>query len=265
VIILLGAGWAMFGADWQEDSLSNAGISLERRIEQAAPSSRFGIVNQALGCVEVWPEDPQRYADSVNTAFMTLWKYGVSNRTEAQQLEQKCVLSALGNADRISAATELRLAVRLQANVFSASPSDSEETRSKLASVFHAWRRMEQETKSDFNFADRPTENVSPPRKGFERGEVRFAGMDPAYVKDPSTRAEYEAAIEKNQAKAAEYNRQSALRNMKEPFIRHAEGFILSAIRSGAVTEAEVSSNLNLVQDDKARERVLAKVIALRH
>jgi hypothetical protein len=253
----------MSGAGQEDDSRAKANMALDRRIEQAVPSGRLDIVKEALGRADYRLEDPQGYADLVNAAFVALWRCGVPDRAAAQRLEQGYVLSALESVDWISAPTELRLAARLQANAFAASPPDGEETRSKLDLIFHAWRRMEGETKIDFDFADRPTENVSPPHEGSERGEVRFAGMDPIYIKDAAVRAEYQAAIGKNRAKAAERLRQIALRNMKEPFLRHAEGFILSAIRSGTVTEADVSSKLSLVRDDKARERVLAKIRAL--
>ena len=79
-------------------------------------------------------------------------------------------------------------------------------------------------------------------------------------IKDSRLRAEYQAAIEKNRVKAEEYNRQFELRREKPLFIDDAEDFLLSALEVDPGVEGVVISNLTLVRDNEARERVLAKV-----
>jgi hypothetical protein len=235
--------------------------SLLEKIEKTGPRQKLSTLQDVLKTSQERGDDPERYAGMVYSAFMALYANGNDDRDQAVSLEQKYALSALDRPDRIPTLMELRLVLRLRANGSSTEALNKDETRTKLNLLFHAWRRMEQDTKTDFDFADEPMTNVPPPRG---TGEIVFSGIDPSYIKDSRLRGEYEAAIEKNRVKAAEYSRQVGLRNIKEPFIRHVEGFVTSALRIDAITESEVLSNLSLVRDDNARQRVTSKVVSLR-
>ena len=192
----------------------------------------------------------------VQRAFGALRK-GTEDKDKAARLEQQYVLAALDRRDRISTMIELALATMLRPDVPSTEVAGKDELRTKVDLLFHAWRRMEQDIKPDFNFADVPAMNVRPP---IAPDQGVFSGMDPMDIKDSRLRAEYQAAIEKNRLKADEFNLQFSLRQRKAPFIDEAEAFLLSALKTDPGVEGAVISNLSLVRDEAARERVLAKV-----
>ena len=84
--------------------------------------------------------------------------------------------------------------------------------------------------------------------------------MDPAYIKDPRLRTEYQAAIETNRKRLEEFSRQRALRSIKQPFNKQVESILLAALRTDPGLEEKVLAELTLIQDNEARERVLARI-----
>jgi hypothetical protein len=246
----------MLAQQTDDDARIAEELAWARQIEVAGPKQNLGVLQEVLKGVAERADDPQRYAVMVQRAFGALRK-GTEDKDKAARLEQKYVLAALDRRDRISTLTELSLVLMLRVNVPSTEVAGKDELRTKVDLLFHAWRRMEQDIKPDFNFADLPAINVQPP---VVPGQGVFSGMDPMDIKDSRLRAEYQAAIEKNRAKAEEFNRQFDLRERKAPFIDEAEAFILSALKTDPSVEGAVISNLSLVRDNEARERVLAKV-----
>jgi hypothetical protein len=248
----------------QSPARTGAGPSLADRITQEADAAqRLTVLEEGLTASPYRYTDPQRYAEEVDAALTAFRQRDVPERPGTRLAEGKYALAALAGGDRVSIGTALRLALQLRIET-GLVPYGGDDTRTKLSALFGVWRRVEQETRAGFDFSDVPTENVSVPHSGMRSGEVRVSGMDPIYITDARARAEYEAAIERNRSKAAEYNRQLTLRRMRAPFIRHIEGSISTAIRSGAVTEAELTSELSLVQDEGVRNEVLAKIRSLR-
>jgi hypothetical protein len=76
-----------------------------------------------------------------------------------------------------------------------------------LLAVFNA---IDSKLKPDFDFEDHPMLNVAPPP---ESGLP--AGVDPANIKDPGTRAQFEKEIAANQIKKSMYELQSSLRKIE--------------------------------------------------
>jgi hypothetical protein len=226
-----------------------------RSIGDAGRRENLHVLQHKLNSVSYRLENPERYARIVYGAFLQLYADGTEDVQSAHQLEQEYLLSALGRPDQIPVSLELDLVLRLRANMHAAGALRRDEVRAKTDLIFHAWRRMEEGINPAFNFADRPTENVVPPLT-----VSGFSGMAPTDIADPKARSDYIAAVEKNRTKGAEYNVQVELRNIKEPFFRHVETFLISALASGAVSEGEVLSNMSLVRDDKDRNRVLSKI-----
>lgn len=256
--VLLGTACAALLLAQQDDDARMAEeVALTRQIEAAGPKRNLGVVQDVLRSVAERADDPEWYAVVVHRAFLTLHTAGTDDRKLAARLEQEYVLAALDRRDRISTMIELALATMLRPDVLSTEVAGKDELRTKVDLLFHAWRRMEQDIKPDFNFADKPTINVVPP---VVPGQGVFSGMDPMGIKDSRLRAEYQAAIEKNRVKAEEYNLQFSLRQRKPSFIDEAEAFMLSALKTDPGIEGAVISNLSLVRDNEARERVLAKV-----
>jgi hypothetical protein len=231
---------------------------LVRQIESVGPTENLGVLQDALNGLTYRMQEPERYASTVYTLFGALHARGTADRKQADRLEQQYILLALDRPDRVSTLAELRLVLRLQVDG-SVEAVNTNELRTKVNLLFDAWFRMERDTNAAFNFDDTPASSVSPPRGA---GQVVFTGIDPVLIKDSRVREEYKAAIERNRAKAEEYSRRIGLRNIQSPFIRHAETFLAAALRSGVVTEAEVISRLNLVQNDKDRQRVEATLRA---
>jgi hypothetical protein len=247
----------MLAQQTDEDARIAEEVAWARQIEAAGPKQNLGVLQEVLKGVEERADDPERYAVMVQRAFLALHVKGTEDRDLAARLQQKYLLAALDRRDRISTLTELGLVRALRPNVPSTEVAGKDELRTKVDLLFHAWRRLEQDIKPDFNFADKFEINVSPP---IVPGEGVISGMDPMGIKDSRLRAEYQAAIEKNRVKAEEYNRQFELRREKPLFIDDAEDFLLSALEVDPGVEGVVISNLTLVRDNEARERVLAKV-----
>lgn len=240
-----------------QSALPGSDGPLLQRIEDAGPERNLDVLQEVLDSLRSNASDPERYANMVNSAFVTLYNQGTNNRAQAARLEQEWALSALNDPDSISTLTELRLVMRLRAAAPREETPRSEADRVKFDVLLHAWRRMEQDTNKDFDFSDRPLLNVAPPRGD---GGLIFSGMDPNAIKDSRLRNEYIAAINKNRAKSVEFNRQFELRKISGPFVQHAEDFLLSALRAGTITDAEALGGLTQVRDDNARERIVAHI-----
>src|SRR4051812_7384014 len=119
----------------------------------------------------------------------------------AQRSEQKHLLIALANPDRLSVRLELDLVLRLRANLSFVKPPPSYEDREKLGLWFHAWRRMEASIDRNFSYpstldspewAKLPRESVAPTESG------GYSGMPAEQVRDERLRRDYIKAIEQN-------------------------------------------------------------------
>jgi hypothetical protein len=236
-----------------------ADAAILQAIESAPANEKLITIDNALKSLSYRLADPERYARTVYSAFLLLSEGDVRNPVDTRTLEQRYCLAALDRPDRLKADTELRLVIRLRATVASAGATmpDHDGVHTKMTLLFHAWRRMEQELDPAFqlDFAHMPVENVSPPS-----GSGGISGIPPELISDSRLRNEYLAAIEENRKKTAIANLQVGLRNLREPFLRHAEQFLLAAIKAQSISTSEVVSSLNLIQDEKARQRVLLKV-----
>jgi hypothetical protein len=71
-----------------------------------------------------------------------------------------------------------------------------------------------------------PVVNVKPPSGG--KGAI-YPGMDPADIKDPIIRKQYEDAIAKNLEKGRVYRQKRALENTEDAFIKPATRYIINA------------------------------------
>jgi hypothetical protein len=226
-------------------------------IDSAGPQKNLSILKAKLDSLDYMTTQPDRYATSVMTAFNTLYERGTDDLERARRLEQLYLLSAFERPDRLPTDSVLHLALRLRTDWTSGTLPKADETRSKVNLLFLAWRRLEDDIKSGFDFHDLPNENVMPPAAA-----GGYPGMEPTLISDPRLRGQYLDAIERNRAKIAEYNLQAYLRDVKGRFLRHIVFCLRYAIESDAVTATEVYSNLNLVRNEASQQYVLA---ALRH
>ncbi len=119
-----------------------------------------------------------------------------------------------------------------------------------------AWRRVAGSINPTFNFDDRPLLNVLPPlATGLP------AGVSPESIKDPKLRAEYEAAIADNSAKAQRYSDQQYLKQNAARFFAEAERYLVSAYSRSPLDLPELNGLLTAyVGDPVVRKRVLDEV-----
>lgn len=118
------------------------------------------------------------------------------------------------------------------------------------------WERVKSSIDPTFNFNDRPFLNIQPPlATGLP------AGVSPESIKDPKLRAEYEAAIADNSAKAQRYSDQQYLKQNYERFFKEAERYLVFAYARSPKDLPELERLLNeFISDPIARKRVSEEV-----
>jgi len=128
--------------------------------------------------------------------------------------------------------------------------------RQKAEWWLKTWERVEGSTDQTFNFDDRPFLNVRPPlATGLP------AGVSPESVKDPKLRAEYEAAIADNSAKAQRYNDQQYLKQNSGRFFTEAERYLVSAYSRSPADLAQLNALLTkFIGDPAVRKRISDEV-----
>ena len=268
-LILILSTRALLVADQQSDDRTSQNSALLHRIEEAAPADGLMVLRSGLDRLSYRLTDPEAYARMVFSTFNILYGKGTTDSADVRQAEQSYLLQALERPEQLPTEVELSLVMRLRAKIEpTAEAPERKDVLRKQQLLFHAWRRMERETDPNYKSGldDLAVENVplaidptqlSPaiaPLKGV------VSGMDPAWISDLRLRQSYEAAIARNNAKIAEGNRQGFLRANKELFVKHAEAFLTNAIRTGAVTDAEVISEVNSLNDNTVKERVAAQI-----
>ena len=130
--------------------------------------------------------------------------------------------------------TELGLVHVLRPDVSSTEVAGKDELRTKVELLFHAWRRMEQDIKPDFNFADKFSHECS---------TAYCAGSGSVFRNGPDGHQGLPAAggvsrrHREEQVEGEECNLQFGLRQEKALFIDEAEAFLLSALKTDPAGE----------------------------
>lgn len=167
---------------------------------------------------------------------------------------------ALSKADELPLDAEIRLARFLEGGPGHATGQMAAESwagdRFERATLWlHASRRLEQTINRDFDFNDRPTLNVLPPRGS---GPL---GITPDSIKDPQARAVYERAIATNKQKTTEYGRQLQLRQLDHYFTPHVKRFLIEAYSKPPYNLQELRTSLSTYNVDQAvTTEILTKV-----
>jgi hypothetical protein len=135
--------------------------------------------------------------------------------------------------------------------------ADFAQRRKKDVEIrLHAWKRLTDAIDPNWDPNDLPLLNVTPPPTTGMR-----AGIAPEAIKDPKSRAEYEAAIEKNRQKAERYRKQSRLRTWLKRFPKRAEEYIIRAYSKPPFNLDELKEYLEkYAVDEKTRARILDAV-----
>lgn len=130
------------------------------------------------------------------------------------------------------------------------SPAPSAVERKAIREVkTKLWFRLLGEIDSyrdaDFNFADAPASTVAPPSLTYD------SGVDPASITNLVDRQKYEAAIIKNDEKAARYNFQLKLKRMDERFTGLAIEYLQSSYEKTPDEKKLLESIMNGLLSEK--------------
>jgi hypothetical protein len=117
-------------------------------------------------------------------------------------------------------------------------------------------RRIAESIDPAFDFSDRPFLNVAPPPQS-----AVPAGISPEAVKDPKLRAEYEAAIARNSAKAWRFNKQYWLKRNAPRFYEETERYLVNAYSRPPTDSSQLEQLLSqYIEDDTLRSRISKEV-----
>ena len=206
----------------------------------------------------------QRYLTLIWTICRILCShdFGLSNMAQQKDLARKYATSALQQNEKIPLRTEIGLLLCMLSQAQLTENKISVEMwitqRGEEAKLwFHAWQQLNAEIDPNFDFSKRYPQYINPP-PGYENYPFP---VPPDVIKDPKTRADYEAAIKENRQKAANYARQSELRDLKKYFLPFIEKYLVAAYSTEPYDMEELKHNLNLyVKDESFKKRVLAEV-----
>lgn len=107
-----------------------------------------------------------------------------------------------------------------------------------------------------FDPADVPEVKLIPPRSG----DVALpAGASPDRIADPQARQAYEAAIKRNDAKAAYYDLQTKLRRLNDRATRESERFLEFSYSSAAPDQQEISAAIQQLVVNPSRVEQLRR------
>jgi len=120
-------------------------------------------------------------------------------------------------------------------------------------------RLLDRLLEPDFDSADMPEKFVEPPP--VPGGVVLRPGADPAGIKDPKVRAEYEQAIAANRTKAERYRLQTLLRRLDERIAPRVDSFITQAYASSPDDDKEARTTIDKVIDDAGRKAHLLELL----
>jgi hypothetical protein len=186
---------------------------------------------------------------------------GTFKESRRYDVARTYALAALEMPDKIPLATELELVGHVTTLRIGPGAVKGEKfagRRTEDATVrLHAWKRLMNAVDPKWD-PDKVTwtGNIAPPAStGLP------AGVDPAAIKDPKLRKEYEAAIERNRQKAEAYNEQYAARKWLKRFPKRAEREIVQAYSHPPFATEELKKLLyEHLPDKEAAARILKAV-----
>lgn len=176
------------------------------------------------------------------------------------ELARKYALSILDKPEQISVEMELELTghvVTLMYTPNAPKGEDFAQRRKKDVEVrFHAWKRLIDAIDPNWDPNDIPrSPNAVAASMGFPGTRA------PETIKDPTLRAEYEAAIEKNRQKIKRYSEQSRLHKWLNRYPKSRERDIVLAYSEPPFNLEELKQYLEkYAVDKKTRARILEAV-----
>jgi len=173
-------------------------------------------------------------------------------------LSQKYSAQGLARADTLSLRLETGLLSFLTRDLDRKNSPQKwvAERSTKVKLWLHAWARLEHGIDRNFNFNNRPSLNITPPRE-----TALPSGVAPEAIRDAKLRAKYEAALAANNKKAREYNCQYELRSLNETFPERVKQYLARVYSEPPYNVAEVKRHLTSYKiSHAAKQKVLAEV-----
>jgi hypothetical protein len=131
---------------------------------------------------------------------------------EAAGRAERLAERALSKPERPHPSVELQLLHFVRPDVSADEPAGSSGRRRKMLLWLRGWEDLEGSIDPDFDPADVPFRNLSPPG-----GRYR-SGIRPDAIPEPDVREAYEALLERNRRKAEVYGEQTRLRRLRGQF-----------------------------------------------
>lgn len=215
---------------------------------------------QAAAVERKWAKKNKKIRAELMLELCNQISSGQYGKTRAHGLARKYALAALEDPESIPVETELNLVGHVDSNTTQQSEMTNEERGSRrrveAKAKLHAWKRLHESIDPSWDPEDRPSLNVPlPAGANFPRG------VAPEAIKDPKLRAEYEAAIEKNQVKARRYSEQHRLRNLRMSHEKRIERYLINAYSKPPLNVGELDELLKThVTDSVARQRIMDAV-----
>lgn len=229
------------------------------RIEQMAKSKDLAGLERMMDEIHrKWRRrDAESYAALILSAVSRLNVVGM-DEPEDPALVHDHIMLALEKADEMSIQTHFKLVCHLQHHPRHGSVVSLGECRTQAAREWMcAWKRVHDELSPDWNPSDEPRSNIAPPA-----ATGLPSGVAPEAIEDPTLRAEYEAAIEKNNQKAEQYSKQYQLRKVEARLLKKAEDYLINAYSTPPYDITELGQYLTqYVSDEKVRARITDEVI----
>ncbi len=176
-------------------------------------------------------------------------------------LIQKYAEAALEQPAAIPLETEIQLLLHIYSNSIGLEEAITaedwaEKWRAAAERGLRTLRQLENEMEKDFNFDDLPVLNVAPPQ-----GTIFSAGVAPEQITDPQLRAEYEAAIAKNQQKVEAYTRQRKLRDLYRLFSPWLDRYLTKAYSRPRFDPGELQQLLDEYVSDEGRKAAILDAV----
>jgi len=203
--------------------------------------------------------DPEHYAKLMLQICgpISSGRFNTDNRSN---IARKYALSALADPNKILLDTELELIGHVMTPMVTRrAPMDQEWAQQRREDVqvrLHAWKRLLDAIDPNWD----PNEELwSPNTVGALMGLP--SGIAPEGVKDPKVRAEYEAALQKNQDNIERHTKQTRLRDWLKSFPKRAEEYTIQAYSKPPFDVEELKRYLDkYIADTKTKAKILDTV-----
>jgi len=206
-------------------------------------------------------KDEQHYLD-LDCEICTLLSSRNFHSDKQFTLAQNYALSALAKTSQMPVNTQACLVMYGLEHVMADGKPGTQNWADKRAvkteEWLKTWQRIEEDIDPSFNPHTVVELNVPPPpnlHQGF------FSGMNPSNIKDPKARAQYKAAIEKNNKQIEYVTEQRTIRKLERMFSHVAADHLVEAYSQPPYKLDELKRSLDVyIKDVATKQKILDRV-----